>query len=747
MIFIDRSRVKAPRILVSATVRVEKSRAQKFFTQKSVLSKQSRFHFKARAWTDRTVRKALERLFHGKCAYCETRLSSQGDVDHFRPASGAVGLDGDFSPQHYYWTAFEWRNLYLACEHCNRHKRNLFPVFGGRATPETAYEDLLLECAVLIDPCNENPAPVLVFTEEGTIASEDERGRMSIELLRLNREQLVKTRGDAFTQLKKRYAVWQSSQDQAQLAELLKEAAPQSEFCGMKRQFLHRWGVQLPEEISEELQSMSWILEGMEKAQADISEEQQEATAAKYKEYAISLEDYDLEEESEKRKFILLDQTLERVEVEKLRVMEKISFQIAPGDAERAPWVMILGENGCGKSSLLQSIALTLIGDQLRSEQPIEAASYVRWGEERAVVRLSIAGLSHPLELTFGMDGSMSGSATRPKVPILAYGSTRFLPRTGVTVSRGTRYARVGNLFNPLTALSDATSWMLSLDEERFHSVARTLREILTLPDETVLEPNQEDGRIEIPWLGAHSLSELSDGYQSVVAMCVDIMKVMLEHFGAMEAAKGIVLVDELGAHLHPRWRMRIVERLRSAFPHVQFIVTTHDPLCLRGLKDGEVVVLKKNSRGEVYVLPDPPSVAGMRVDQLLTSEHFGLSSTVDPELEESFERYYSLLSKKKLTQEQREELDSLRGLLERHRVLGATRRERIMLLAIDRHLARASRAARSSEGRARERAMLDDRLLELLDRIESLPEPGEAKKSKKGKGAKKGRKAGETEA
>jgi len=221
-----------------------------------------------------------------------------------------------------------------------------------------------------------------------------------------------------------------------------------------------------------------------------------------------------------------------------------------------------------------------------------------------------------------------------------------------------------------------------------------------------------------------------------VVAMCVDIMKVMLEHFDAMEAAKGIVLVDELGAHLHPRWRMRIVDRLREAFPHVQFIVTTHDPLCLRGLKDGEVVVLKKNSRGEVYVLPDPPSVAGMRVDQLLTSEHFGLSSTVDPDLEESFERYYELLSKKRLSGDERNELEDLRKVLAEHRVLGATRRERIMLQAIDRHLARVKEAGSSAE-RKEARSKLDKDLSDLLDGIESDPMAGKPRRPGGAGGAK----------
>ena len=106
------------------------------------------------------------------------------------------------------------------------------------------------------------------------------------------------------------------------------------------------------------------------------------------------------------------------------------------------------------------------------------------------------------------------------------------------------------------------------------------------------------------------------------------------------------MLIDELGAHLHPRWRMRIVPSLRQVFPRVQFLTSTHDPLCLRGLGDGEVVVVKRDPDGEVVAVTDLPSVAGLRVDQLLTSEHFGLNSTIDPELDSLFAEYYLLKAK-----------------------------------------------------------------------------------------------------
>jgi hypothetical protein len=157
-----------------------------------------------------------------------------------------------------------------------------------------------------------------------------------------------------------------------------------------------------------------------------------------------------------------------------------------------------------------------------------------------------------------------------------------------------------------------------------------------------------------------------------------------------MDAAEGIVLVDELGAHLHPRWQMQIVQAFRDAFPRLQFIATTHDPLCLRGMNDGEVAVLRRTGSGHVYPLPreEVPSVRGLRVDELLTSEVFGLNSTVDPELEGKFDQYYALLASHDRDAEAERRIRALREELQEYRQLGSTRRERLALEAADEYLA-----------------------------------------------------------
>jgi predicted ATP-binding protein involved in virulence len=195
---------------------------------------------------------------------------------------------------------------------------------------------------------------------------------------------------------------------------------------------------------------------------------------------------------------------------------------------------------------------------------------------------------------------------------------------------------------------------------------------------------------VQLKLFGADlGLDELSDGYQSVLGLTCDIIAGLhASSRGALEAAEGVVVIDELGSHLHPRWRMRVVESLRRAFRRVQFIVSTHDPLCLRGLENGEAIVLRRTNRGRIYPVPDLPPVKGLRVEQLLMSEYFGLDSTMDPEIEAKIRERYRLLALRSPTEKQQQRMAELLEELAPYEVPGATRRERRLLEIIDKELA-----------------------------------------------------------
>jgi hypothetical protein len=245
---------------------------------------------------------------------------------------------------------------------------------------------------------------------------------------------------------------------------------------------------------------------------------------------------------------------------------------------------------------------------------------------------------------------------------------------------------KVANLFDPRAALVDPRKWLPSLGSEEFDTVARALRTVLELPEDE--EITRRRGLEIVRGKTRYGLDQLSDGYRSMAIFALDLMQLLLPRWGTIAAAEGIVLIDEIGAHLHPRWQMRVTGLLRQTFPRMQFVATTHDPLCLRGLRDGEVVALRQRGR-IVYALHDElPPVEGLAVDQLLTSEHFGLSSTLDSEIQGAFDRYYELIAKGRRSVPERDELSNLADRLDRLQLMGTTLRERLALEAVDEFLA-----------------------------------------------------------
>ena len=103
--------------------------------------------------------------------------------------------------------------------------------------------------------------------------------------------------------------------------------------------------------------------------------------------------------------------------------------------------------------------------------------------------------------------------------------------------------------------------------------------------------------------------SELSDGYHVFIALVADIARraVMLNGFDGADAparVEGVVLIDELDLHLHPRWQRVALPRLRAAFPRLQIIVSTHSPQVLSSAQNRQVrrLVNGKLQERDVFV-------------------------------------------------------------------------------------------------------------------------------------------------
>jgi hypothetical protein len=685
VIHVDRSRVFPLEFLNGSEVSDAQDEALKFFGRTLKRRAQESFDF-PRLWQAPPVRSGAIELFSGKCAYCETPSTEpgMGDVEQFRPRMMSVGLDGEIDPDHYWFIAYFWTNLYFICSTCTRNKGNRFPVAGPRASLYPSASELNAEKRLLLDPCVDRPDEELLFHPDGLVTGRTERGKITTEVLSLNRPELIDSRKRAY---ESGLAIVTGFGPSDEVIESLRD--PKRPFAAAWRQAILDVHPRLAGAVDTETAQV--LPPG-----APITKAAAKRSRAMHAEFQKEQQTYSLADEGPvAQSYFLTSRTIRRIRIRNMRAIRDLTLEFP---SHEGGWLMLLGENATGKSTVLQSVALALMGEEYRREMTsrleMDASRFVRRGTKSGSVQVWLNGLIRPIELHVRAGHrEFEGSPPEPKTLVAGYGATRLLPRNRIEPVKPPKYADVENLFNPFEPLADASTWLAGLEPPAaFQEAAKSLRTLLPLDPRDKLvrtRTGKPSERIRAKFGGVTtSLDELSDGFQSVVALAADAMKVMLDQWSSMEAAEGIIAIDELGAHMHPRWKMQLVSGLRALFPKVQFLATTHDPLCLRGLRQGEVVVLNRIRRKGVFSITDLPLVEGLRADQLLTSEHFGLSSTLDPDTEAMFEDYYDLRAKDKLTAAERTRMQERTTWFKSRRLLGRDRRERLMLEAIDQYLA-----------------------------------------------------------
>ena len=183
------------------------------------------------------VRDALQQVFAGKCAYCETVRMGPMAVEQHRPTSNAGGGRKRL-PHHYAWLAYDWENLLLVCQACNQRKRNLFPLRGPRAPLMTPLASVRAqESPRLLDPGYDRPERHLDFTLDGRCHARSTRGAATVSTLELNRADLVEERRAAYRQLALRIESGDTGGTIEALHELDEDALP---FVGSQRILRHR---------------------------------------------------------------------------------------------------------------------------------------------------------------------------------------------------------------------------------------------------------------------------------------------------------------------------------------------------------------------------------------------------------------------------------------------------------------------------------------------------------------------------
>lgn len=174
-------------------------------------SGKKKFAFDSGIYGSSSVKKTLIKAQHGKCFLCESKIThiSFGDVEHFRPKGGSrQNIDEkEMKVPGYYWLAYAWENLFLACQLCNqRFKKNLFPLENQTQRAASHKDDVNKEKPLFINPETENPEDFISFRGEIPFAVEgNARGKTTIEATGIDRVELNDMRLATLKKLKMIY--------------------------------------------------------------------------------------------------------------------------------------------------------------------------------------------------------------------------------------------------------------------------------------------------------------------------------------------------------------------------------------------------------------------------------------------------------------------------------------------------------------------------------------------------------------
>lgn len=423
---------------------------------------------------------------------------------------------------------------------------------------------------------------------------------------------------------------------------------------------------------------------------------------------------------------------LKKIQLQNIRGFESLSFDLTRPNGEFAGWTVFTGDNGAGKSSLLKAIAVGLTGKETaRALQP-NFQRWVRAGASEGSIELTIVpekGVDEfsgggktaykPFPATVllhanGKDTSVdiAESQKTARRGLWASGSQGWFScgygpfrrvfgasSDAMRLMAGVTTERFVTMFQEAASLAEVDQWLRSLNHKKLENkptetahlelLIEMLRDEL-MPNGITVDRVDSDGLwlkdrygLQLAW------NDMSDGYRSALALLADILRHLINAYGIdgltqrepdgkLRIVKsGVVMIDEIDAHLHPEWQREIGFWLRRHFPKIQFLVTTHSPIICQAADENGLFVLPEpgsNDKARALTQEEYEKVISSRPDTILMTPAFGLQNTRSPRAVEGRAAYSKLMAKKhagvKLTHEEQAKASQLKLFADTDEVL-----------------------------------------------------------------------------
>lgn len=310
---------------------------------------------------------------------------------------------------------------------------------------------------------------------------------------------------------------------------------------------------------------------------------------------------------------IIFNQTEEISYIKSINIKDFYSIKnMSLENLENKKEIYILGENGDGKSLFLQALTVGLKGV-----------------EEGDVFNLVKSQKDYELKIE-DSNSSIYDSKENVYKNLFAYGANR-----NNNCQMKEDESGYLTIFNPSWDLKNPIEWLKYLDHSEksgktnivsVESAKKLLQELLNSDVEIDITPEtvtfKEKGSVV-------TFEQLSAGYKGVITIITDLLVRLSENqpqVTNINEFKGIVLIDEVELHLHPKWKYNFVKRLRDIFPKIQFIMTTHSPTVLLGASKEAVFYKIYKEDGEVKISNQMPN-EGYTNNSLISSPLFDLGT------------------------------------------------------------------------------------------------------------------------